>query len=259
MGFIPEITCRRCGTKYSGLRNRCPQCGAPRMNQPTRVPPTTASVTPNSAASGRSAVNVRWQFIFGAILVAAVILAVIVLIVSGGGKSPASKPGTSYTPPGQTQQSVGYTTADLPTPSPSPDPTPEASPTSAIENMSIAFLNKSVKNHDLTLTNAGELTIDLDLNVYPQQENAVVTWKSSNEKILTVDERGIVKVVGVSPNFTTHAVITAECCGVTDYVVIYIPAFQASYLTENLYDPETYEADNLEWDTIIYASPSPKP
>ena len=29
MGFIPETTCRRCGQKYSGLRNRCPNCGTP--------------------------------------------------------------------------------------------------------------------------------------------------------------------------------------------------------------------------------------
>ena len=28
MAIIPEITCRRCGCKYSGLRNRCPKCGA---------------------------------------------------------------------------------------------------------------------------------------------------------------------------------------------------------------------------------------
>ena len=29
MGFIPEITCRRCGNKYSAIHSRCPSCGAP--------------------------------------------------------------------------------------------------------------------------------------------------------------------------------------------------------------------------------------
>ena len=77
MAVIPEITCRRCGSKYSGLRNRCPKCGAPRMNQPTRVPPTTAAATPQTAANGRAAVKIRWQFIFGAVLLLALILAVI--------------------------------------------------------------------------------------------------------------------------------------------------------------------------------------
>ena len=37
MGFIPEITCRRCGNKYSAIHSRCPSCGAPRK-QPAAAP-----------------------------------------------------------------------------------------------------------------------------------------------------------------------------------------------------------------------------
>ena len=59
MGFIPETTCRRCGQKYSGLRNRCPNCGTLRQNQPNRVPNTTASATPNTAASRRAGTDIR--------------------------------------------------------------------------------------------------------------------------------------------------------------------------------------------------------
>lgn len=256
MGFIPEITCRRCGQKYSGLRNRCPNCGTPRQNQPTRVPYTTASATPNTAASRRAGMDIRWQLIFGGILLLALILAVIVL-AAGGGKDSGSntnRPSVTANPGSQ----IVYSAADLPTPSPSPDPTPEASPTPSIEQMAIAFLNNSVKDHSLTLTNAGEITIDLDLNIFPNQENPAVVWRSSNEKILTVDDRGIVTVVGASPNMTVHATIIAEFGGLQDYVTIYVPAYQAAYLTENLFDPDTYEQDNLEWDSIIYATPAPR-
>ncbi len=256
MAIIPEITCRRCGSKYSGLRNRCPKCGAPRMNQPARVPPTTASATPETAAYDRNTMNIRWQFIFAAVLVLAVILAVAVLILSGrSGRSS----GPAVNPAAQTQQSVpSYLTADLPTPSPSPEPTPVATPTPSVEQIAISFLNTPFTRKDTTLTNPGEIQIDLDLNIFPAQENPVVTWKSSNEKILSVDENGVVKVVGASPNFTTHATIIAEYGGLQDYLTIYIPAFQSAYLTENLYDPDTYTDDNLEWDTIIYATPTPK-
>ena len=73
-----------------------------------------------------------------------------------------------------------------------------------------------------------------------------------------IDDRGIVKVVGASPNMYVHAVIIAEFGGLQDYVTIYVPPYQAAYLTENLYDPDTYEQDNLEWDTIIYATPTPR-
>ena len=71
-------------------------------------------------------------------------------------------------------------------------------------------------------------------------------------------ERGFITVVGASPNRTVHAGIIAECGGLQEYVTVYIPAFQAAYLKENLYDADTYDADNLEWDTFIYATPTPR-
>lgn len=257
MAIIPEITCRRCGCKYSGLRNRCPKCGAPRINQPNRVPPTTASATPETAAYDRGAMNIRWQYIFAGVLLLAVILAVVVLVLSGRSGRSAS----SVTPNAVVSQPGGaapaYMSADLPTPSPSPEPTPEATPTPSIESMAIAFLNKSVGT-DITLTDPGAIEIDLDLNIYPAQDNPAVVWRSSNEKILSVDDRGVVRVVGASPNMTVHATIIAEFGGLQDYVTIYVPPIQSAYLTENLFDPDTYADDNLEWDLIIYATPAPK-
>ena len=255
MAVIPEITCRRCGSKYSGLRNRCPRCGAPRMNQPTRVPPTTAAATPSTAAAGRAAVNIRWQFVFALVLVLALLLAVLVLVNSDKKEAPAA----ANNPGSAGQGTTAYIAADLPTPSPSPEPTPDASPTPVIESMAITFLNKTIKDHSMTLTNAGEIfNIDLDVTTYPASEGLTVTWRSTNEKILTVDERGFINVVGASPNRTVHAGIVAECGGLEDYVTVYIPNLQAAYLTENLYDPDTYDADNLDWDTFIYASPTPR-
>ena len=256
MAIIPQVTCRRCGSAYSGLRNRCPKCGAPRMNQPSRVPPTTASATPETAASERYSMNIRWQFIFAAVLVLAVILAVIVLILSG--RSGKSGPSTTVPAAVSGQTPVSYMSADLPTPSPSPEPTPEATPTPSVEQIAISFLNTPFTKKDTTLSNPGEIEMDLDLNIFPAQENAKVKWTSSNEKILTVDDDGIVRIVGASPNFTTHATIIAEFGGLQDYLTIYVPAYQSAYLTENLFDADTYQADNLEWDTIIYATPTPK-
>ena len=254
MGLIPETQCLRCGSRYSSLKRTCPVCGAPRVNQPTRVPPTSATVTPHTAASSRNAVNIRWQFVFGGILLLAVILAVIVL-VSTSNSTPKVNPGPASVPSSPGGSTV-YTAADLPSPSPSPEPTPEASPTPPIESMAITFLNNNV-GAELTISQEGALVIDLDVSTYPVTDEPV-TWRSSNEKILTVDDRGNVTIVGANPNAWVHAVIIAECCGVEKYVVIYVPSYQAAFLTNNLYDPETYEADNAEWDTIIYATPAPR-
>ena len=263
MAVIPEITCRRCGSKYSGLRSRCPKCGAPRINQPTRVPPTTASATPQTAASARSAANIRWQFIFAGVLLLALILAVVVLVSSGGRNSDsgaAANTGTSAA------GSAAYIAADLPTPSPSPEPTPDVTPTPVIESTAITFLNKTLNRHEMTITEplttfttyGVNYNIDLDVNTYPVNDSLTVTWRSTNEKILTVDEHGFVTVVGASPEREVLAGIIASCGGLEDYVTIRIPAFQSAYLTENLFDPDTYFADSLEWETFIYATPTPR-
>lgn len=262
MAVIPEITCRRCGSKYSGLHSRCPKCGAPRVNQPTRVPPTTASVTPRTAASARSAINIRWQFVFGGVLLLALVLAVVVLVRSGGSRNSAGNAGGNTGNPGNAGDSniSSYISADLPTPSATPEPTPATSPTPEIQSLDIIWTatNKTPANHEMQLTNPGEIfDIDLDVVMYPAVENAVVEWTSSNEKILTVNERGFVNVVGASPDRTVHALITASYGGLQSSVMIYVPPIQAQYLTENLYDKDTYDADNLEVDTRWWASPSP--
>ena len=75
MGFIPQTTCRRCQRQFSVLRARCPHCGTKRTEEGGRTQPTTGEVQ-RSAQNP----NAKWQMIFGAILLAAVIIAVIALV-----------------------------------------------------------------------------------------------------------------------------------------------------------------------------------
>lgn len=92
MGFIPQITCRHCGNKFSGLHNRCPHCGTRRVKQASRPTSSTAAAAPGSAAAAREEVNTKVQFIFGCVLVVAVIAAVIILINANlGGGTAGSK------------------------------------------------------------------------------------------------------------------------------------------------------------------------
>ena len=87
MSFIPQITCRHCGKKYSAIHSRCPSCGARRVKQSSRSASSTASVRPGSAANARAASNAKWQFIFGCVLTVAFIIAVIILINASLGTS----------------------------------------------------------------------------------------------------------------------------------------------------------------------------
>ena len=87
MGFIPQITCRHCGEKYMGIFNRCPHCGTRRVKASGRAVSSTTAASKGSAANARLNINAQWQFIFGCVLVAAVIVAVIILVTTslGGG------------------------------------------------------------------------------------------------------------------------------------------------------------------------------
>lgn len=205
MGFIPEITCRHCGQKYSALHLRCPHCGTRHVKQSTRSAATTASAVSGSEANKRLNSNTQWQFIFGCILVAAVIVAVIVLITA------SLKPNEPVTPVDPSPlPTVVVTTPPPPTPSPTPTPIP-------VTSVSITFLGDAIQEFTQRTTWA---PIDLDAEVYPLEaltENTV-TWRSSDEAVCTVDQDGVVTGVG-----SGRCEIIAECGGVAASVKVLVP------------------------------------
>jgi hypothetical protein len=227
MGFIPEITCRRCGNKYSAIHSRCPSCGAPRKQ--TQSAPRTAApgaAGPNGepaarlaaarpasgsgrAAGGKAAAlfnsNTKWQFIFGCILIVLVIVAVIVLISASLG--PASKPVETPEP----------TVEVTPPPTPSPTPTPTPEPTIPVTSISITFLSSPLKEFTQRI---GADPIQLKAEVYPVEAvaTAKLEWRSSDESIITVDDTGLVTAVG--PGW---AEVIAECGGVAASCKVWVP------------------------------------
>lgn len=229
MGLIPDITCWRCGHVYSGVKSRCPRCKAPRSKQTTRAARSSVSYTEGTASHQRAEINGRWQLIFAALMVAAVILAVVVLAITGGDNSTVSRPDNR--PSSAQQGNVSVSDTYLPSPQPTPSPTPESEAEPKITSMEMIFYDSVVA--DITLTNPGEIVIDLDARVFPQNQDVVIEWSSSNENVMTVDHRGIVTVVGANPSGTVNATISAKCEGLEAKCIIYVPYHQAAYLTEN--------------------------
>ncbi len=211
MGFIPEITCRHCGRKYSALHGRCPYCKSPRVKQTGRPAAAKAPASAaKTASAGTSAVNplhsdTKWQFIFGCILIALVIIAVIVLIsFSLDSAEPVE------TPP--------IPTVEVSTPPPTtPPPTPSPEPTIPVTSVGIKFLDSPIKEFTIRI---GDAPIQLTADVYPVE--AVTTskliWRSSDEGIVTVDETGAVTAVG--PGW---AEVIAECGGVAASCNVWVP------------------------------------
>jgi len=205
MGFIPQITCRHCGNRYSAIHSRCPNCGTRRVRPTTHSTQTTTSVRPGTAAAARANSNTRWQFIFGCILIIAVIIAVIVLIsasLGGGNKEPVE------TPP------LVEVTTPPPTTAP-PTPTPE--PTVPVTSVTITFLGDPISEFTQRIEWAA---IDLNADVYPTDAltTATLEWRSSNESVCTVDEEGIVTAVG-----SGRCEIIAECGGVAAKCDVLVP------------------------------------
>ena len=120
MGLIPQITCRRCGTKFSAVRRRCPNCGTRRVQQSSRIPGTTPSAVTGTAANARVNTNRKWQLIFAAILVVAVIIALIVMITVSLNEAEEVSSSAKQNAPEMTA---------VPTPTPTPTPTPKPTPT----------------------------------------------------------------------------------------------------------------------------------
>ena len=214
MGFIPEITCRRCGKKYSAIHSRCPECGAPRKPKAEPKPAADAETPANEAAPRRSGSkktaplfnsNTKWQFIFGCVLVVLVIVAVIILISASLG--PATKPVETPEP------TVEVTPP--PTPTPTPPPTPE--PTIPVTSISITFLGSPLKEFTQRISAD---PLQLKAEIYPVEAvtTAKLKWRSSDESIVTVDETGLVTAVG--PGW---AEIVAECGGVAASCKVWVP------------------------------------
>lgn len=205
MGFVPEITCRHCGAKYSALHQRCPQCGTRRVKRSSRTPATSASVREGTAAAARAGSNTQFQFIFGIVLIVAVIVAVIVLI-SAGINAPSDIP--DRTTPSMdiptTPQIAATPTITLP---PTPSPTP------AVSSIAVTFLNNPLTAGEFSCY-IGDVT-DLDATVYPMELGAVAEWMSTDESICTVDADGKVTAVG-----SGVAKVIASCGAVSVEIIV---------------------------------------
>ena len=77
-------------------------------------------------------------------------------------------------------------------------------------------------------------------------DNWSLDKKEGPELIFTVEHK-----FGINRNVTGHCVFS------TGFVNNKLPVIAA--INNNLYyDGDTYDADNLEWDTFIYATPTPR-
>ena len=216
MSVIPEVTCRRCGEKFSAMRSRCPNCGTRRVAQSGRTPAATPGTVKGTAAYERAETNTKWQMIFGLILVVAVILAVIVMVTvrPDGLDNPGSAgQGTIVAPTPTPTPDQGAVIVQPPTPSPTPIPIPESVKVFFFEDEKEEFTEK-----------VGE-AVKLRAVAYPVDlfPNGPYKWSVNDESVvkLTISEDTKECEVLCLKHQPGGVTLTVECNGVTKDIHVY--------------------------------------
>lgn len=205
MSLIPNTTCQRCHRTYPSFRSRCPHCGMKKPVVQRAVPEADATVKGTDAAR-RQTENVNWQMLIGGILLVCIIVAVIA-IVSVNVKSHIDEmvPGTAAAAP---DSAVAPTAIPAPTATPAPSPTPPP----VVTSLTIMYGTRAIEDFMEPIG----VSIDLDATPYPLGLDVTINWSSTDENVATVDQDGIVTIVG-----TGTCEIIAEAGGWTSKCIVY--------------------------------------
>jgi len=171
MAIINEIKCARCDRKYSGVRSRCPYCGARRTG---------------SGKYSENPDNTNFKMLISICILAVFTIGAGILLYTtpvetdqGGGLPDTNLPLTNPEDDINNQQSL--------VPDPTPEPTPE--PTPAPEKLTGIELKSDYGRPTEISLYPGE-RIGLEVRVRPgsvvEDNNMRITWESSNTNVFEV-------------------------------------------------------------------------
>ena len=197
MSIVSEIKCARCDRKYSGVRSRCPYCGARRIGRGKY-----SEESDNS--KGKMLISV---LIMGVLVVAAGVLLFTTPVEAEGGGPPVIVSPEPTSGPEDDIESMEGTNRPSPTPTPSPElETP--TPTPAPEVRSVLITHNNRRMEDFT-ARVGEV-VPLGVRVEPVGVEEEIIWLSSDRSVFEVVETNAegsaVRVTGIGPGTATLTV-----------------------------------------------------
>ncbi len=204
MSLLSEVKCSRCDRRYSGIRSRCPYCGARRSNKGKYGPEPGES---------------KAKYIVGAVLIVLLLAAAAFLIVQSlrnkQAEAPDTTPKQSYSDDENITSVDGTKPVDTtpvtpttPDSSVTPDK-PDEPPTPQVQAEALAIMYLGEEKDDITMDSGTEL----ELSAYVEPEDVEVTWSVDDESVAIVLQSG--KVTAVGAGETTLRLsgggMTAEC------------------------------------------------
>lgn len=208
MGIISDVKCGRCDRRYSGLRARCPYCGARRGKR---------------GKHANDSDNSKGKLIIGVLLILVLMVAVVILVVTSTSKTaeqPDEKPDESqqhYTDDDDVS-SVQGTPGNLPpeTDEPAEGDEPAAdAPQEPVQEepkvTAVSILSFGTPTSDFTV-NVGD-KVNLSYRTDPEGLGTDVEWKTSDENVFVILQTGELTAIGSGTATLTLTVdgVTAEC------------------------------------------------
>lgn len=168
MALIEDVKCPRCDRKYSGVRSRCPYCGARRIG---------------FGRYSKDSDNAKGKMLISVLILSVLTVAAGIMLFSTDaevGEEPSPEP-----------EEIDGGIVSLPTiETPTPSPTPEETPTPPPPEVSMVAV-KHTDGAALAFGNefsmAGGTTLDLMAVIDPPGVEAEPIIESSNEDVFTVE------------------------------------------------------------------------
>ena len=177
MSIISEVKCARCDRQYSGLRSRCPYCGARRIG---------------SGKYSEEGDNSRGKMIIGVLIMAVLVVAAGVLLfttpkpVEELGPSPGiNSPSPSIPMPNESDNET-LENSSTPPPSPSDTPSPSPSPTPTPKIVSVDITYSGVVKTDFTGVVAEVVPLRVKIEPVGIEVTEPIVWESSNKEVFEV-------------------------------------------------------------------------
>jgi len=165
MAIINEVKCARCDRKYSGVRSRCPYCGARRIGR---------------GKYSEDSDNAKGKMLICVLIIGVFAVAAGILLFSTPNDANAGNSEPAVSDPIDDEPEEPSLIVDTPPPQETPEPTPVVQ--QEVLSVQIQYEGRPLRWENEFSLQKGK-TLDITAKVEPVTLEADVTWEGTNDEI----------------------------------------------------------------------------